>query len=98
MVLVLCGGSQLGLDQSLPPRRCACVQLGTKGSVARDEFASRLRFPLQILCVVTGKDDAEVFCFAPGTFSDTFPNELHSGQALSAVRITRLRSFRDVPL
>ena len=32
-----------------------------EGSVARDDLASRLRFPNQILCVVTGKDDAEVF-------------------------------------
>jgi hypothetical protein len=23
--------------QCLPPRRCACIQLGTKGSVARDD-------------------------------------------------------------
>ena len=53
--------ANLAWIHSQPPRRCACVQLRSKGPWLAT-VASRLRFPYQILCVVTGKDDAEVFC------------------------------------
>src|ERR1700730_13113649 len=52
--------ANLAWIHSQPPRRCACVQLRSKGPWLAT-VASRLGFPYQILCVVTGKDDAEVF-------------------------------------
>src|SRR6202047_330196 len=60
-MLVLCGGSQLVLDSQPAPSAMCLRPTEIEGSVARDAVESRLRFPYQILCVVTGKDDAEVF-------------------------------------
>ena len=47
----------------LPPSAMCLHPTGYKGSVARNGFRSRLRFPYQILCAAPGKDGAEVFCF-----------------------------------
>jgi len=51
------------LDSQPAPLGDVLASNWVQGSVARDDLASRLRFPNQILCVVTGKDDAEGFYF-----------------------------------
>ena len=68
------------------------------GSVARDDLASRLRFPFQILCVVTGKDDAEVFVLrvsAQGAARPTFRAGSWNNFALSCVPYCRKRVPRS---
>src|SRR3981189_2204215 len=52
--------ANLAWIHSLPPSAMCLRPTEIEGSVARDDLASRLRFPNQILCVVTGKGDAEV--------------------------------------
>src|ERR1700674_3742115 len=75
--------ANLAWIHSLPPSAMCLRPTEIEGSVARDDLASRLRFPNQILCVVTGKDDAEVFCFAglverrcPSNLQSRFPEQI----------------------
>src|SRR5580692_314593 len=70
--------ANLAWIHSQPPRRCACVQLRSKGPWLAT-VASRLRFPYQILCVVTGKDDAEVFFAVLSKSAPEQPSEQSPG-------------------